>query len=199
MIKLRVGWDNDGVLHNFRGGLCDYLDSFKHEWKHDRNDTDTSWNFFEKWGMKFPDFKKVCDDGVDAGFVFNNNLRPNAVVSVNVVKFMGHHNVMITDRQFGSTPEASQRRTFDWIAENHLMIDEVHFSADKTSVPTDIFVEDKWENFVALMDHGTPCYLINRPWNEFGGPHENRIRDVGDYPAKVAAMTVARAQLLSVN
>lgn len=198
MVKLRVGWDNDGVLHNFRGGVCDYLDTFEHPWKHTREDTG-GWSFFEDWGMTLADFKKVCDDGVDAGFIFNNNVRPDAVMSVNTVKFMGHYNVMITDRQFGSTPEASHRRTFEWIADNHLMIDEVHFSADKTIVATDIFVEDKWENFEALMKVGTPCYLISRPWNAFGGPHPNRIRDVSDYPAKVQALAARKKELLSVN
>lgn len=190
--RLTVGWDNDGVLHYFRAGVCDYLDTIKHNWTPDRDpqETDNSWNFFEKWGMKGADFKKVCDDGVEAGYVFNNNVRPNAVQTVNAVKRLGHKNIMITDRAFGKTPASSEQRTRDWILENHFEIDEVYFSADKTIVKTDIFVEDKWQNYDALEAVGTECWLINRSWNNLDdevniNDGRKRINDVIEFLPKV--------------
>lgn len=165
-------------------------------WKDDADEPHT-WNFFEYWGMGVNDFVQLCHDGADAGFIFCGDTRPNAAAAVNIVKNMGHTIVIITDRAFGTTKEVSENHTRRWLAENGIPYDELYFSADKTCVPTDIFVEDKLSNYDALEAVGTECWLITRPWNsEHGADDRKRINDVMDYVSKVEEKSHL---LISVN
>lgn len=112
------------------------------------------------------------------------------------VKDAGHEIIVITDRSFGTTPAVSESATIEWWKEyNFPPFDEIHFSPDKTIVPTDIFVEDKVENFKALWKAGTPTYLINRPWNDHFDAGYYRISDVVEYPNKVDELQVGKELL----
>lgn len=187
---MRVGFDLDGVLFDFGKSVREYMTSIGLEYgfKDDKPEPHT-WNFYEYWGMDVKDFVQLCHDGADAGFIFRNNVRPGAVAAVSIVKNAGHEIVVITDRSFGATPSVSEEATRDWWKwAGFPAYDELHFSADKTIVKTDIFVEDKLENYDKLMAAGTECWLINRDWNMEHGPDtRNRIRDVMDYPYRVHA------------
>lgn len=196
-MTLRVGFDLDGVLYDFGNSVVRYLSSIGIEVSHkDGAPEPHHWDFYEHWGMSREEFAKHCHDGADAGYVFCGGVRPNAVQAVREVKSMGHKVVVITDRQFGSTPSVSHENTKRWWIENEFpMYDELHFSSDKTIVPTDIFVEDKYENAVALEKAGTPCMLINRPWNRTEPVHhtyQNRINDISEYPFWVGVTDVMR-------
>ena len=188
---MRVGFDLDGVLYDFGNSVRRYLDSIGRPYSfHADKDEPHTWNFFEHWGMDRHEFAQICHDGADAGYVFTGPARPNAVWAVQAVKEAGHTVVIITDRQFGSRPEVSHDNTRNWLAQHNIPYDELHFSADKTSVPTDIFVEDKLENYDALVNVGTPCVLIDRPWNQDEGDYRFRISDIVDYPAIVELATM---------
>lgn len=140
--------------------------------------------------MDYDEFKQICHDGADAGYIFCGPTRPGAVGAVNAVAAMGHEIVIITDRQFGSTPSVSHRNTEQWLEQNGIYHDELWFSADKTYVKTDVFVEDKLENYDALLFSGTPTYLINRAWNQVpGGDARNRINDISEYVDAVGQIT----------
>ena len=186
---MRVGFDLDGVLFNFGDCVLDYLKATgrEHVWK-SGEDLKPTWDFYKKFREAWTDeeFKQFCHEAADAGYLFRGNVRPNAVEAVWAVKEMGHEIIVITDRSFGTTPEVSHRATIEWWEEYGFPeYDEIHFSADKTIAPTDVFVEDKYQNWQALMAAGTPTFLITRPWNdeyEVGGW---RIDDVKWYPGWV--------------
>jgi FMN phosphatase YigB (HAD superfamily) len=191
---MRVGFDLDGVLYDFGASVRRYMESIglKYGWK-DNGAEPHTWNFFEYWGMSPKDFVQLCHDGADAGFIFCGDIRPNAAAAVNIVKKQGHEVVIITDRSFGTTPQVSETHTKLWLKQHGIPYDELHFSPDKTIVPTDIFVEDKLENYDAITAAGTECWLINRPWNSEGDPDDrNRINDIMDYVAKVEDMSRRR-------
>lgn len=137
--------------------------------------------------MDGEEFKRVCNNGVDAGIIFQGPTRPNAIEAVKSIKALGHTVVIITDRQFGTTPERSHTATKMWLEFHGIPYDELYFCADKTVVPTDLFVEDKLENYDALTAAGTNCFLITRPWN-LRNDSRQRITDIADYAAAVAAM-----------
>lgn len=186
---MRVGFDLDGVLYDFGDSVKRYLQSIGKNYEFMAGaDEPHTWNFFEHWGMDASEFVQLCNDGADAGYIFCGETRPNAVETVKAVKDMGHEIIVITDRKFGSSPEVSELNTINWWAGNGFPeFDEIYFSADKTCVPTDIFVEDKLENYDALTLAGTECWLINRPWNqERGQDYRRRIDHVGEYAEKVA-------------
>lgn len=140
------------------------------------------WHFYLEWGMSEEEFIEHCHTGVDAGYVFRGNSRPGYAEATQMVKALGHSVHLITDRPFGRTPGASARATIEWAEEIGVEYDTVTFSADKTVIPTDMFVEDKLENYDRLEAVGTDVYLINRPWNMHVMPdNRKRISSVMDF------------------
>lgn len=188
---MRVGFDSDGVLDNFGEGVKNTLEvkGLGHLWKSGPIKK-SYWNFYEDWGWTFPQFKELVDWGVDNGYIFTGHWRDNAVESVRRVAELGHEIIIITDRGFGSDPRNSQRNTIEAYRNAGIEYDELHFTADKTSVSVDVMVEDKLQNYDALVANGTPTYLINRAWNEIeGGDLRNRINDVSEYADAIEAIT----------
>lgn len=188
---MRVGFDLDGCLYDFGESVRRYLDSIgrTYGWKDDA-DEPHHWDFYEYWGMDRDEFTQICHDGADAGYIFCGGTRPGAVEAVGRVARLGHEIIIITDRQFGSTPEVSHNNTIGWFAQHGIEYDELVFSANKNAVPTDMFVEDKLENYDALIDAGVDAYLINRAWNQVpGGDARKRIDDISDYARIVSEVT----------
>lgn len=188
---MRVGFDSDGVLDTFGDGVHEALIArgLGHLWKSGPTPKAT-WNFFEEWGWTFPQFKELVDWGVDEGYIFSGHWRPGAIEAVGRVARMGHEIIIITDRSWGSDPRNSQRNTIDAFQRAGIEYDELHFTADKTSVHVDTMVEDRLENYDALILHGVPTWLINRSWNEIeGGDARNRINSVKDYADAIAEIT----------
>lgn len=180
---MRVGFDLDGVLYNFGDSVKRYLDHIGqgHIWKSGPTEL-PFWDFYKDWGWTGQQFVEMCNDGADAGFIFTGPARDNAVDAVGRVARLGHEVIIITDRQFGSTPEVSHKNTENWLSEHGIEYDELHYSADKTVAKTDMFVEDKLENYDALVAAGVHTFLINRPWNVVdGGDLRMRINDVSEY------------------
>ncbi len=187
---MRVGFDHDGVLSDFGGSVRDtlILTGQGHLWPKDQLEP-TQWNFYEKWDWDFDQFKALVDWGVDNGHIFTGHWREGAVEAMGDIAQMGHEVIVITDRFFGSVPENSHKNTIEAFQRAGIEYDELHFSADKTCVPLDMMVEDKWENFCKLTEAGVDTYLINRPWNEYGGYHPKRIDSVAEYADIVAKVT----------
>ena len=190
--KLRVGFDLDGVLYNFGESVQRYLEATGrgHIWKSGPTPA-PFWDFYKDWGWSGKEFVAFCNEGADAGYIFTGPVRPNAVETVKAVKALGHTVVIITDRAFGKTPEVSHKHTREWLAQHEIPYDELYFSADKTISPTDIFIEDKWENFQAIRKAGTECWLVNRAWNDNGKCMRNRIGDVVEYLPKVISKSLS--------
>jgi len=191
---MRVGFDLDGVLFNFGQSVKEYLEAIGKDdlWKSGPNPK-PFWDFYKDWKWTTPQFLQFCHDGVDAGYIFRGNVRDNAVAAVQAVKDAGHEIIVVTDRFFGSDERNSHIATIEWWQEYGFPeVDELHFSPVKTVVPTDIFVEDKVENFKALWKAGTPTYLITRPWNDDFDAGDYRISDVVEYPNKVDELQVGK-------
>lgn len=184
---MRVGVDLDGCCYSFGDSVHRYLCSIGlgDLWKSGPN-PEPYWEFFKDWGWTSQQFVEMCNDGVDAGIIFRGPTRDNAPQALREIKQAGHEIIIITDRSFGSTPASSERATLAWLAEHQMPFDEIYFSPDKTISPTDIFVEDKLENYDDLTRAGVECWLINRAWNREDGDNRNRIDSISEYPKKVA-------------
>lgn len=191
---MRIGFDIDGVLHDFAHGFFNFLYmctcgcnyDFHSMYEHNMRfgSEVPHWYFYRDFGMTDEDFVKHCHMGVDAGIVFSGNTRPGASLATREVKNMGHTIHLITDRPFGNARMVTQ----DWAREHDIHYDTLTFSADKTCFPTDMFVEDKIENYDALDAVGTEVYLINRPWN-LQQDNRRRLNSVTEYSAKVSQRT----------
>lgn len=188
---MRVGFDSDGCIDTFGDGVHESLIArgLGHLWKSGPT-KGSFWNFYEDWGWTFAEFKELVDWGVDEGYIFSGHWRPHAVESVGRIAALGHQIIIVTDRSWGSDPMNSQRNTIDAFARAGIEYDELHFTPDKTSVPVDIMVEDKLENYDALVANGTPTYLINRAWNFVeGGDGRNRITCISEYADEIEKIT----------
>lgn len=198
---MRVGFDSDGVLDNFGEGVREALEATDqgHLWKSGPTDK-PFWNFYEDWGWNFSQFKELVDWGVDEGIIFSGHWRDHAVTTIDRIRAMGHKIIIITDRSFGSDPKNSRKNTMRAFHEAGIVYDEIRFSPDKTIVPTDTFVEDKLENYDALVNNGTATWLINRHWNEVpGGDARNRINCVSEYADAIERITEQGFADLSIS
>jgi len=188
---MRVGWDLDGVWFNFGDSVKRYLEATDQAevWKSGSTDT-PFWNFYEDWGWTGKQFVEFCNAGADAGYIFSGPTRDDAASAMNRVKAEGHQNIIITDRAFGATPAVPQTITRLWLAEHGFEYCGLHCSADKTIVPTDVFVEDKLENYDRLVEAGVEVYLVDRPWNQQHRDGRNRIASVQNYADIVVAKSL---------
>lgn len=195
--RMIVGFDWDGCVDNFGEGVRRTLEarSLGHLWKSGPT-PDPYWNFYEDWShddgsrWTFLEFKELVDWGVDNEIIFTGHWREGGLETVRRVKDMGHEIVVITDRAFGSDPLNSQRNTLKALADAHLEVDEIIFSADKTCRPVDIMVEDKLDNYDKLVANDTLTFLINRPWNRVPeGDTRLRIDDITDYGDIIETLT----------
>lgn len=177
---MRIGIDLDGVNFNFADSLKRYLIHAGIRKVGDIPEGEPpNWNFFEGpgWDLTLGEFLQHCNDGADAGFVFSGPARPGALEMFDAIWNAGHRIIVITDRPFGTTPEVSRKATRNWLEQHSLRYDTLIFSADKTCTYTDMFIEDKLENYDALDAVGCEVYLINRPWNTLNGPDNRRRVD----------------------
>lgn len=193
MTRLNVGWDLDGVGYIFFASVHHYLTLSGHGHLPEITDEKCDvWEAHQKyWGMTDDEFNKHCDDGVNAGIVFGPGeqfTRPNFFEAMRAVKQMGHRNIIITHRWQGN-PGRAEANTYEWLKPVHDVIDDVKFSHDKTSVKTDIFIEDNLKNYDHLVAAGTKAVLVNRTWNRVPGDSRVRIDDVAQYPAVVDLLT----------
>lgn len=198
---MRVGVDLDGCLYNFGDSVKRYLDFIGKGdvWKSGPTPK-PYWDFYKDWNWTGQEFVQLCNDGADAGFIFCGPAREGAVEAMGRIARQGHQIIIITDRQFGTTPSVSENNTVEWLYLHGIEYDELVFSADKTCVQTDVFVEDKLENYDALLLSGSKPFLINRAWNFVeGGDARQRIDNVLQYAEAVEFMTAAGIADLSFS
>jgi hypothetical protein len=183
---LRVGVDLDGVNYDFGASLRRYLLSVGYP-EHLMT-APQRWEFYLDWGLTDAQFIDACHKGVDAGIIFRSGgTLPGASAALHRIADAGHEIHIVTDRSFG-TDDASQRMTREWAAEHDLPYTSLSFSRDKTVVPTDVFVEDKLENYDALTAAGRVVYLIDRPWNQVpGGDDRRRVGSISDFADAVVS------------
>lgn len=195
---MRVAFDSDGCLDTFGDGVHEALIArgLGHLWKSGPTPT-AIWNFFEEWknedgtSWTFAQFKELVDWGVDNGYIFSGHWRPCAIETVKRIKDLGHEIVIGTDRSWGSNPLNSQRNTIKAFKDAGIEYDELYFTADKTLVPdVDVWVEDRIENYDALVAQGIPTWMINRGWNYVpGGDGRNRIDCIHEFGDAVESLT----------
>lgn len=192
---LHVGMDLDGVHYNFAKSVRHFLlTHYADKPFGDGTYPDPEcWDFFKAWGMNVKQFVQVCHEGADAGiiFVYGGTYCGNSKAVFDEIHADGHFIDVETDRSFGANG-ISEDHTREFLASEGLHYDSLTFTSDKTSVPTDIFIEDKVENYLALDAVGTEVWLVNRPWNlHLEGAR--RIDSITEYPAKVRDLATRRA------
>ena len=77
--------------------------------------------------------------------------------------------------------------TREWLAKHDVPFDALFFDRDKTSVRTDVFIEDNLENYAALEGAGTFATLVAQPWNVDDPRDLNRVSSVTEFVDMILA------------
>lgn len=189
---MRVGIDLDGVCYNFAESFINYMNGIDHPYSIPQYDGEVDkWYFYRDWGMPDNEFVQHCHNGADDMVIFRQGgQRDNASEAIDFMRSFGNTIHIVTDRSFGTTPESSESNTKWWLFSHGIQYDTLDFSADKTVVPTDVFIEDKLENYDALVAAGVDCYLVDRPWNQDPGDSRKRVKSIIEFAKLVSEMPV---------
>ena len=182
MRRLEIGVDLDGCVYDFVAALRSYLADATGADPASMPDA-TRWEFFEDWGLDLGAFLAACDSGVDAGVIFaTGEPLAGSLESMGRLRDAGHRIHIVTDRSFG---HRSEHNTLAWLADHRVPYDSVTFSADKTSVRTDTFIDDRPVNVDALRAVRCEAWLLDQGRSDQAG-HPFLIASWAGFEAKVA-------------
>lgn len=186
---MRIGIDADGVLYPFEDGLRTYLVDFV-GMDPQQLCSITRWHFYEEWGLSREQFKEYYTDAINVGVLFANP-GPYEGTREGLLRLIeaGHTLHVVTARGDTGHPGQAEGMTRFWLAMHLPPISSLTFSADKTVVKADVFLEDKIENYDALDAAGVRAYLMNRPWNE-QVDERRRVADMGEFVDEVLSLNV---------
>lgn len=185
---MRIGIDLDGVLYDFAASLKHYLINWRQWHRAACRPDPTRWEFYLDWGLDEPEFIRLCNLGVDAGVIFRHgDPTPGAGEALQALRDAGHTLHIITDRSFGAGDgEASRDATREWLYQHSIPFDTLDFTSDKTSVETDMMIDDKPENYRALVAAECDAWLMNQPWNQGDFDEYDRVSSLAQFVENVA-------------
>lgn len=160
---MRIGVDLDGVGYVFEKAYVDFLvySGIYNNYKIPESQEMCCWAFHDCWGISRDEFIQHLEDAVSAGIMYSGGQYDGFSESINRLKDAGHTIHIATARRLEYATA-----TIHWLAQHDVRYDTLDFVRDKTSVQTDIFVEDNTDNYDALEAAGVTSYLIDRTWNQ---------------------------------
>jgi hypothetical protein len=180
---MRIGFDADGVLYDFAESLKQFLVS--RGFPAARCTPPLTWKFYMEWGLTLEQFIEACNEGIRAGVVLTyGEPYEGAREAMTRIVDAGHTIHIVTARDFGP-PGASESSTSKWLTNSDLPFHSLTFSSDKTLVRTDFMIEDKLENYDALIDSGCNAWLMDRPWNQANDKPRKRVYSLNEFADKV--------------
>jgi FMN phosphatase YigB (HAD superfamily) len=176
---MKVGFDADGVIYRFTKAYHLWMNQSKGMSLDPEVEAQT-WDWFEDWET-VPEFLESMDKATDAGFLFWQGDLCEETIPQNLhdLREAGHTIHVVTHR-FSGKVSCVQEATRSWFAKKGLIYDTLDFSGDKTSVKTDLFIEDNLKNYDALDAAGVKSYLVNRPYN-LQNDYRRRVNSVNEF------------------
>lgn len=165
---LDIGLDIDGVLYPFQTVYTRFAEKYLGLPVGSLNDESLSWNWYKnQWGWTTDKFLEVFEAGVCCGTIFSKGeALPGAVNAANVLSRLGHRIHYVTDRQVGVTSTEAEFITRTWLCSQGFPVDSITITPDKSSVHTDIFLDDAPHNIEALVSAKHSCPVIwETTWN----------------------------------
>jgi len=163
---LDVGVDLDGVVYDFVQALRHYIHQATGRPLHTMGPA-TSWHFYaDDWGLSLDQFLEFFHAGVAAGSIFATGVPfPGVVTGLRALLDAGHRVHVVTDRASMGPAGKAEESTRAWLASAGVPYTTLTLTGDKTSVPTDVFIEDRPEFFTALSEAGVVTYLRTHTYN----------------------------------
>lgn len=183
---MRIVVDVDGVLADFTGALCDWLNKKGHAIKRGHH---YGVDEFRDYRLTATIPEKVLKDAAnDPNFVFNVPRFEGAQQFLKDLLAQGHQ-IDIVTAPWDVGPYHRQARedfmdamlwkmrnqglpvTFDWAT-----------AEERVMMPGDLLIDDKFETALAWAKTGRPCILFDQPWNRDYEPvpHVQRFKSYSD-------------------
>lgn len=173
---LDIGLDIDNVLYPWATVMARWTERSIGLAPGSLDDIALSWTWYkDQWGMGTEAFMQHFTAGVHAGVIFaQGDPTPGSLAAVRRLARQGHRIHYISNREIpGVTKEHAWRVTHRWLREHGFpgpdLYGSITISADKSVVPTDLFLDDSPDNVRALVDVGHPHPLLwDQPHNQGG-------------------------------
>lgn len=184
---LRVGYDIDGVGYDFVAGAGDVCHHYLGVPRHKLTPA-TRYNFFEEWGVTSSAFWKAAKQSVYDGRLWQDRApMPGYRESIVAMKAAGHSIHVVTTR-----PAYAKRATAAWFEKYDIPFDTLDLTSKKTSVPTDVFVDDHEKNLDLLAAAGVVTVCFAQAYNEEVTAHP-RVTDHAGFDAIIAELAARPA------
>lgn len=141
--------------------------------------TPTQWAPFADYGCTDQEWFDVLAAALHDG-MYEAAPIPGAVEAVRRIADAGHQVHIVTARGLLAHGLTIKAATVAWIEAHDVPHDALHFTGDKTTVRTDVFVDDHPKHTAALEGVGTTTYLVDRVYNR-GTDHPRRIAHISEF------------------
>lgn len=159
-----IGIDMDGVMYPF-------MDAFKKYCVQELGITEfsepTKWDFYEDWGITKENFNQMLRSAPVTHRLFASEYPMKHVrEGWDLLREMGMKLHVITAR-----PTTAWSQTADWLHDNGLVPDHLHFTHDKTILSyvknkEAAMIDDHVEYYLQLEKSGILAVLHSQPWND---------------------------------
>jgi hypothetical protein len=191
---LDIGLDIDGPIYPYPSVLGRWCERAKGLPAGTFDDHPLTWAWFkDQWGMEVDEYRELHAAGVRAGVVFSKGGPvEGSVAAIRRLHLAGHRIHYVTNRAFNGVDEQhAYDVTHRWLHDHGFVVDSLTITADKASVPTDIFLDDSPENIAALEDAGHPLPVLwDRPYNRHPSVGGLRVNDWHEFELVVRMKAV---------
>lgn len=179
MSPLTVGLDVDNVLYPFSEVMTRWAERYAGLRPGSLDDVAHTWTWYrDQWGWTGEDFLDAFEAGVLANVVFTEgDPSPGALHAAVQLHDAGHRIEYVSDRQLPHVDAVTAEfKTRHWLRRHGFpQWEHVTITPDKASVRTDVFLDDKPENYDQLLVAGHRHPLLwTRPHNRLA--REDRVR-----------------------
>lgn len=185
-----IGVDLDSVTYDFDRAVVEVLHT-QGEIPKDRMPLPaTCWDFWHtQWNL--PSYAtRLIADANDSGLLYRSGPPiPDAAAGIRTLRAEGHRIHFITARhtwgQPGAVTRGMEASTVRWLRDHGFPYDTLRFDGDKTSVRTDVFLDDLPANFEAVCAAGSHGLLFSAGHNA-GYVTDRRVDTWADVLHRVA-------------
>lgn len=189
--QVSLGYDADGVLYGFHLAIGMWLREHR-SWDSEILVPTSTWEFYEEWGMTVDEFLFEYAEAVRADVIFSiGETDTEGVALARRLAGLGHRIHLVTDRSLPGVENESRIQTYRWLSEVGLPAHSVTFSADKTCVDVDLFLDDRPSNYREIEELGESVPILwNQPWNE-SMRHARRVKSWDEWNDLVGIVSTA--------
>jgi hypothetical protein len=197
---VHVGFDMDGVTHEYRVGYWNTLRRMGHPvgaTEPPTFDENPTWDTHAEYGITDDDDIAIIRIGSDMGTLFGSAPPiKGSRDAMNLLYDAGHRITIITARDNATIPGRDHEVTEGWLRRWGFRYDTLRIDVDKTVIPTDVFIEDRVRNYDALEAAGSRPFLITYPYNDEPDARR-RVVDAWHFARSIVGTRVGEAHLAS--